>query len=248
MLLALLFFGCSASTPDYAPSRRKDTKKYSKPTQRPYVIGRHRYYPIPSAKGYREKGVASWYGKKFHGRKTANGETYNMYGDTAAHKTLPMGTMLLVTNLENNKNIVVRVNDRGPFVKNRIIDLTYNGAKSLGMINNGTARVEIVALEEKQPTAAPPKKQKKIEAPAVNPFEQGNFYVQVGAFIKLENARNLAKKFAAKGRDVVIQQYPAAGMQLYRVLVFGGTSMAKVKTYEHYLEQNGYPNALILAR
>ena len=247
-LLALLTFGCSPKTPTY--STKKQKKTYSKPTQRPYVIRGIRYYPIPSAEGYSEQGKASWYGKKFHGRKTANGETYDMYAETAAHKTLPMGTLLLVTNLENNKQIVARVNDRGPFVKNRIIDLTYTGAESLGMIKNGTARVKILALSEEQPPPQPQQKnQEQQQVPSVaNKFDQGNFYVQVGAFIELENARKLARKFALKGRNVTIQQYPAAGMQLYRVMVFGGTSLAKVKVYERHLEQHGFPNALVLAR
>lgn len=253
-VLTLLLSSCSVKQPSYqhAPTasntgaQSQTKKKYSKPTQRPYVIGNTRYYPIPSAVGYREQGRASWYGKKFHGRKTANGETYDMYGGTAAHKTLPMGTMLLVTNLENRKKIVVRVNDRGPFVKNRIIDVTYTAAKKLGMIKNGTAMVEIVAISpKKQPPSSAKTSPKK---PVVNTFDQGNFYVQVGAFEHLENARKLAKKFAATGKDVTIQQYPAAGIQLYRVMVYGGSSLKKVKEYELYLEQHGYPNALIIAR
>jgi rare lipoprotein A len=251
IFLALLTFGCSSKTPTYSQQKQekeqKTKKTYSKPTQRPYVIRGIRYYPIPSAEGYSEQGKASWYGKKFHGRKTANGETYDMYAETAAHKTLPMGTMLLVTNLENNKKIVARINDRGPFVNNRIIDLTYTGAESIGMIKNGTARVKIVALSKQQPPQ--PQPNEKGQQPSItNKFDQGNFYVQVGAFIELENARKLAQKFALKGRNVTIQQYPAAGMQLYRVMVFGGTSLAKVKVYERQLEQHGFPDALVLAR
>ena len=251
LFFALFVFGCSSKAPTYSHQQQgeksKQTKTYSKPTQRPYVIRGIRYYPIPSAEGYTEQGKASWYGKKFHGRKTANGETYDMYGETAAHKTLPMGTMLLVTNLDNNKKIIARVNDRGPFVKNRIIDLTYTGAESLGMIKNGTARVEIVALSDHQ-LPSPPQSNKNVLPSVANKFDQGNFYVQVGAFIELKNARELAQKFALKGRNVTIQQYPAAGMQLYRVMVFGGTSLAKVKVYERHLEQNGFPDALVLAR
>ncbi|MCI5151315.1 MAG: septal ring lytic transglycosylase RlpA family protein, partial [Candidatus Electrothrix sp. MAN1_4] len=109
--------------------------------------------PIPSADGYEEIGLASWYGDPFHGRKTANGETYDMYGGTAAHKTLPMGTMLLVKNLVNGKTATVRINDRGPFVDGRIIDLSYTTAKQLGIYHRGTEKVQIVALcaaEEEQ--------------------------------------------------------------------------------------------------
>ena len=117
-------------------------------TQKPYVIDGKRYYPIPSAEGYSEKGIASWYGGKFHGKKTSNGETYNKYSMTAAHKTLPMNTMLLVKNLENGKKTVVRINDRGPFVRGRIVDLSYKAAKTLGIVKNGTARVQAIALGE----------------------------------------------------------------------------------------------------
>ena len=98
--------------------------------------------------GYREQGIASWYGEPFHGRRTSNGEVYNMYGPTAAHKTLPMHTILLVRNLDNGRSTVVRINDRGPFVRERVIDLSYTKAQELGVLARGTARVEIVALEE----------------------------------------------------------------------------------------------------
>ncbi|MCI5210491.1 MAG: septal ring lytic transglycosylase RlpA family protein [Candidatus Electrothrix sp. ATG2] len=115
-------------------------------TQRPYVIKGQTYFPIPTAEGYEETGLASWYGDPFHGRKTANGETYDMHGVTAAHKTLPMDTMLLVKNLANSKTTIVRINDRGPFVDGRIIDLSYTTAKELGIVRNGTEKVQIVAL------------------------------------------------------------------------------------------------------
>ena len=106
-------------------------------TQESYVINHKRYYPIPSAEGYSQKGIASWYGGKFHGRRTSSGEIYNKYTMTAAHKTLPMNTMLLVKNIENGKKTVVRINDRGPFVRGRIVDLSYKAAKELGIVKEG---------------------------------------------------------------------------------------------------------------
>lgn len=237
-----------------------------KGTQRPYVIKGITYYPISSARGYVEQGIASWYGEPFHGRKTSNGETYDMYGDTAAHKTLPMDTMLLVKNLENGRSTVVRINDRGPFVQDRIIDLTYTKAQTLGLVGKGTAPVEIVALAEGAPEEAtmvattptkpakpgepppPPAKKPPHKAPPIPDFDKGNFYVQVGAFERVENARLMAKAFAKRGRDVVIQQYPAAGMNLYRVLIFASHSLAKAKLYEKQLEAEGFRYALLLAR
>jgi rare lipoprotein A len=246
-------------------------------TQRPYVINGITYFPIPSATGYIEQGIASWYGEPFHGRKTANGETYDMYGDTAAHKTLPMNAIMLVKNLENGRATVVRINDRGPFVRERIIDLSYTKAQELGIINKGTAKVEIVAMG-KQPAGAgqvkPPTEPGKAvssplpdmriadsgksaetgktpippKEPLVPDFDKGNFYVQVGAFIKIESARTLAKTFAKRGRDVIIQQYPAAGMNLYRVMIFASNSLVKAKLYEKELAAEGFRYTLLLAR
>ncbi len=113
-----------------------------------YVVFGKRYKVMDSARGFRESGIASWYGTKFHGRKTSSGETYNMYNITAAHKHLPLPTFVQVTNLENGKSLVVKVNDRGPFVGDRIIDLSYGAAAKLGVLEKGTARVDIVAISE----------------------------------------------------------------------------------------------------
>jgi rare lipoprotein A len=113
----------------------------------PYTVFGKRYYPLQSSRGYREVGEASWYGKKFHGRKTSSGEVYDMYGMTAAHKTLPLPTYVQVRRLDTGKIAVVRVNDRGPFLGGRIIDLSYVAARKLDLISSGTAIVEVVALE-----------------------------------------------------------------------------------------------------
>ncbi len=257
LLICFLATLCNCSSKSTYKSGKKVGGK-TPATQRPYVIKNRRYYPIPSAEGYHEKGLASWYGKMFHGRKTANGETYDMYGHTAAHKTLPMNTMLLVKNLSNGKTAVVRINDRGPFVRSRIIDLTYTTAKDLDIIRNGTAKVEIVALaeEEKQSrykkeqekTSKQPAKAKQNKQLVHQDFDKGNFYIQVRAFEDKGLARALAQIFAAKGRDVIIQQYPAAGISLYRVMVYSGTSLKQARKYEAYLEQNGFANALVIAR
>lgn len=113
---------------------------------KPYMVDGIRYEPMQSSLGYSEKGIASWYGEDFHGRASANGECYNMYAFTAAHKTLPLPTIVRVTNLENNRSIVLKVNDRGPFVRGRIIDLSYAAAQSLDMMRFGTAPVLVEAI------------------------------------------------------------------------------------------------------
>ena len=136
--LALLLSGCVGSVYERI-STPSDAKPKSEPLSKrgnmpSYEVFGKRYYTMKSAKGYVERGIASWYGSKFHGRKTSNGETYDMHAMTAAHTRLPLPTYVRVTNLENGRSTVVRVNDRGPFKKNRIIDLSYAAATKLGMI------------------------------------------------------------------------------------------------------------------
>ncbi|MDR0882718.1 MAG: septal ring lytic transglycosylase RlpA family protein [Candidatus Adiutrix sp.] len=136
LALALSFSGCGLFS--------------SNRSGKSYVINGHRYYILASAKGFKEKGLASWYGEPFHGRKTANGEVYDMNKVSAAHKTLPLGTWVEVKNLENKKSLVTRINDRGPFVAGRVIDLSREAAREMDMIRAGVARVTIRALTDKQ--------------------------------------------------------------------------------------------------
>ncbi len=208
------------------------------PTQKPYVINSIRYYPISSSSGYVDTGVASWYGPDFHGRPTSNGERYNMYGATAAHKILPMNTMILVKNLENGREEVVRINDRGPFVRGRIIDLSYSTAKRLGVIKKGTAKVRIIAL-------APTRGGKFISQPN---FTEGEFYVQIGAFKHKKNAMRLQKRFVDAGHTAVIRQFIAKKDTFYRVQVYVGTQLQNARKAEQALLDKGYRGAFIVAR
>ncbi len=213
------------------------------PTQNPYRIKNITYYPIPSSSGYVETGIASWYGSDFHGRPTSNGETYNMYQPTAAHKLLPMNTMLLVANLENGNKTIVRINDRGPFIRGRIIDLSYNAAKKLNLLNNGTAKVRITAL-------APGHKSldgKKIEM-AQYDFDKGEYYVQIGSFRSKGNALHLQRRFTDAGHTTVIQKYFHPDSIFYRVQVYVGTHLHGAKKAEKILLKNGYKGAFIIAR
>ncbi|MBT5387454.1 MAG: septal ring lytic transglycosylase RlpA family protein [Porticoccaceae bacterium] len=163
----------------------------------PYTVFGKTYQVMSSNKNYREQGVASWYGKKFHGRKTSNGEIYNMYGMTAAHKTLPIPSYVSVTNLDNNRSIVVRVNDRGPFHDARLIDLSYVGALKLGFADQGTARVLVEYLDPSQPTATENLSADSSQSASSEDPEQEAFqdrYLQVGAFNDLDSAQILQKK------------------------------------------------------
>lgn len=177
---------------------------------KPYKINGVTYYPMESADGYSEVGIASWYGPGFHGKLTANGETYNQKAMTAAHKTLPLPTLVKVENLENGKSVVVRVNDRGPYSKGRIIDLTEVAARRLGMIDKGTAKVRVSVLSEDPDCYV-------TEGHEVN-IDKGNFAVQIGAFTVEDNAKRLAGKFGS--RAVVSKGY-AKGTEWSRVWITG---------------------------
>jgi len=215
------------------------------PTQRPYRVGGHTYYPIPSAHGYTETGIASWYGPNFHGKKTSNGETYDMHAPTAAHKTLPMNTRLLVENLENGKKTVVRVNDRGPFVKGRIIDLSNAAARALGMTRKGTARVRITALGEARTTIRGGERITRFLP--YRDFRAGEFYVQIGSFTNKANADRLKREMLAMGRKTVTQVYHSAGHRYYRVQIRAGRHLEQAQRLERELERR-FPGAFVIAR
>ena len=212
-------------------------------TQKSYVIDGKRYYPIPSAEGYNKKGIASWYGGKFHGRKTSNGEIYNKYSMTAAHKTLPMNTMLLVKNLENGKKTVVRINDRGPFVRGRIIDLSYKAAKTLGIVKNGTAKVQTIAMGEEAVN-----RWGKSPTLDYKDLSVREFYVQIGAFAQNFNAVKLVKRFTDAGHTTVIKKDIGPKSILYSVQVYVGETIQKAKRAEKALLKHGYVGAFIIAR
>ena len=237
LLAGLLFWGCAPKYPAY-----KIPGKKVPATQQPYRINGKTYYPIYSSEGFREVGVASWYGGDFHGRKTANGETYNMHTKTAAHKTLPMQTMVLVRNLENGKETVVRINDRGPFSKGRIIDLSYAAAADLDMIRNGTARTEVIALGESVGDISPKMKLKHED------FNAGNFYIQIGSFLDKNNALNLASRFTDLGMRISIQPFEKDGRTYHRVQVSAGNSLNFAKQLEQQLVGSGFSESFVVAR
>ncbi len=214
------------------------------PTQKPYRINNRLYSPLPSAIGYEEIGIASWYGKDFHGRTTSNGETYNMYNVTAAHKLLPMQTMLLVQNLDNGKELVVRVNDRGPFVQGRIIDLSYGAAKKLGLVSAGTAKVKVTALGELKRNTRTGKQSFR----RVADLRSGEYFVQIGAFTQKYNGIKLQEKFINAGHHTVMTKALINGHTFYRVQVYVGRTLNGARRSERALLQKGYKGAFVLAR
>ena len=159
-----------------------------------YQVRGKTYQVLDSRRGYQERGVASWYGKKFHGRMTSNQEPYDMYGMTAAHKSLPLPTYVRVRNLKNNRSIVVRVNDRGPFIDNRLIDLSYTAALKLDLVRAGTGLVEVTAISVDEPL---PKRASPTTAAATT--SDVDLFVQVGAFGDQNNARRQLRMLRSNG-------------------------------------------------
>jgi len=236
ILFCLLFFtfsSCSSRSP-------QPTAKPGQP--KPYRVGETWYYPVSDATNFRQKGKASWYGKKFHGRKTSSGEIYDMHAISAAHKTLPLGTYVRVHNLSNNKSIEVRINDRGPFIHGRIIDLSYAAATKLDIVGPGTAPVEIVALGKADTSDSG-------SSPGYVPIDyySGNFTFQVGAFSQKENAVRLKQKLEKKYMNVHIVPYDDGKKVMFRVRVGRASSLEQAEEYENVLIQQGFNGAFIVA-
>jgi len=204
-----------AAVPDAVP-RAEPRSAHGNPPF--YAAAGRRYYVLAAADGYVERGVASWYGPSFHGGNTSSGEPYDMYGMSAAHKTLPLPTYVRVTNLKNGRSVVVRINDRGPFVANRLIDLSYSAAARLDMIREGTTLVEVRALTPGLPDDLT--RSAQLPPPAL--------YLQAGAFADPHNAQRLATRLQAAGLASAFVALPAAGrMPLYRVRLGPVASVAQ---------------------
>ncbi|HID97207.1 MAG TPA: septal ring lytic transglycosylase RlpA family protein [Thermodesulfobacteriaceae bacterium] len=248
LIIAWIVSGCSPGKHAAIrkhPNRPADSAVHLKnlPTQRPYRINGRVYYPLPSSRGFVEQGRASWYGKKFHGNTTSNGETYNMYGISAAHKTLPMNTYVRVTNLDNGREVIVRINDRGPFVKNRIIDLSYGAAQRLSMIKSGTARVRIEALGELDHAYGT-----LLAFKSVPNFSKGSFFIQVGAFLEARNAYALKRMFEKKYRNVTVARESVGPKTFFKVQLFASTDYDEARKLVSKLESMGHKEAFLVAR
>jgi len=207
-----------------------------------YQVAGKRYTVLASAAGYRERGVASWYGRDFHGKNTSNGEPYDMYAMTAAHKTLPLPCYARVTNLSNGRSVVVRVNDRGPFVSNRVIDLSYSAASRLDMIRNGTAFVEVEALVPSGPMSAGAPLGVQAAEAAPPPPPAPLLAVQVGAFGEPANARATVTRLQSAGLAATVAA-PDARSRLTRVRIAGIASVEQFDRIMNQLRTLGFPDA-----
>ena len=213
-----------------------------------YVVAGKRYYVIGNAKGFKQRGIASWYGKKFHGRKTSSGEVYNMYAMTAAHKTLPIPVYVRVRNLTNSRSAVVKVNDRGPFVSGRIIDLSYAAAQKLDIIGAGTARVEITILVPGQSASAPaPTSVIRAIPLAENTAEDRPLFIQVGSFGEEFNAINLLRDLQdANERSASITELATNKGLFFRVRVGPLYDIDEANAIIRRLKGKGFSTARIV--
>ncbi len=240
--------------------RAEPLSKYGNPPS--YQVYGKTYYPLKSSVGYVERGIASWYGTKFHGRSTSSREPYDLYAFTAAHKTLPLPTYVRVTNLDNNKSLVVRVNDRGPFHDDRIIDLSYAAASKLGILPTGTGHVEVRAIDPSINPGVPPPQSPISQSPIVTtpydgppaenaaplaPATQASvehtpgLYLQIGAFGSRANAESMRARIAGSisgGIDVI--QASVNEKPIYRVRLGPLKDPAEVSRMTETLTRMGF--------
>ena len=240
LLAVFLIASCAPSSHVIDTPETKGRKYWEKP----YVVAGQRYDPLLDCQEFTEEGMASWYGRDFHGRKTSNGEIYNMHAMTAAHKTLPLGVFVRVKNLRNGKEAVVRVNDRGPFVKGRIIDLSYSAAKKIGIVGPGTAPVRIEMLGV--PTTEPATQKVAYQAPP--PTKKiDSFAVQVAAFSAPENARYFADRVKPQFGPASIQTIEVDGKTFYRVRVGSYPDLESAEKARLRIQHNGFPHSFVVA-
>ncbi len=277
--LCLLLAGCG-STPKYATSgdgirpdlpppadiaripdpipKVEPLSSYGNPDS--YRVFGRTYQPLKQSLGYSERGIASWYGSKFHGRRTSSGEPYDMYAMTAAHKTLPLPCYARVTNLRNNRSVVVRINDRGPFHDNRLIDLSYTAAWKLGIVGEGTGLVEVVAIDPStpaskptpEPVPAPPLTVAEAETqPMATPPKRAlpELFLQIGAFGSADNADRLKQRIEEQLKVSVLIQETAGGMSpVYRVQVGPIASVELADHLTQRLDQLGIKDPHVVIR
>ncbi|MCC5796701.1 MAG: septal ring lytic transglycosylase RlpA family protein [Methylophaga sp.] len=241
-----------ASIPDAVPRQEPLSRYGNMPS---YEVFGKTYYTKASAEGYVERGLASWYGTKFHGRRTSSGEPYDMYAMTAAHKTLPLPTYAEVTNLENGRKVIVRINDRGPFVGDRIIDLSYTAAVKLGIKEQGTGMVEVRAITPGGTSSSTPRQPSETQTQAqpqpqkvaqTSPMDAG-VYVQVGAFSTMSRAQEVKTSLQQQISDSVrIQPVSRPQGDVYRVRIGPLASVEQSDALSDKLKRMGFAETQVV--
>jgi peptidoglycan lytic transglycosylase len=234
--------GLEDAKPRYETPRKAGNKS-------PYTVWGKSYQVIDSNGGYVQRGVASWYGEKFHGHKTSNGETFNMYAMSAAHKSLRIPSYARVTNLDNGRSVVVRVNDRGPFHGDRLIDLSYAAAKKLGYLGTGTARVEVAAItvrpDGSMTLAGQPFGDNSASEPTVGAAEA--LFVQVGSFSQRDSAQTLLDRVRqVVGSPLRLKEVVTTEGRFHRVQVGPFSDESEALAAQSQLENRGFEQSILL--
>ena len=247
-LLAVLVMAgmCACAAPQYDRGGPVDPAAYAvmSPTQRPYNVFGVWYYPIPSTLGFVEEGRASWYGPGFHGKQTSNGELYDMHALTAAHKTLPLGTLVKVVRTDNGKSVVVRLNDRGPFVSGRIIDLSYSAAHALDMVGSGTAPVHIEVLQRVIKTKHDG--QSVWTSEPIPDFRSGTFTIPVGVYAARTDAEAVRARLRRDGTEVRILKVDTLEGVRYRVCAGTYHDLIEAHISAAHLRETGYAQVCVI--
>ncbi len=219
--------------------------RYGNPAS--YVVFGKRYFVSKSAHCYHAKGIASWYGTKFHERRTSSSEPYDMFKMTAANKVLPLPTYVRVHNLKNGRTIIVKVNDRGPFHENRIIDLSFAAGKKLDMTKKGTALVEVTAIDPRHPNQTYGSTKPAPKAPMADGHPQ--IYLQLGAFSDRVNAEDLAKQLASHVKvPIFVNNIHKNGRDIYKVQLGPIPSVDESDTVTKQLKREGFGDAFAIVR
>ena len=228
-----------AKIPDAVPKK----EALSETGNNPYKALGKKYYPLKSANGYRERGVASWYGKKFHGKRTSSGEPYDMFAMTAAHRVLPLPSYVKVRNLRNGRTVTVKVNDRGPFLHNRVIDLSYAAAYKLGIVATGTGLVEVTVIDPSAPAPQITAHPVPVSSRTVSGVK---LFVQFGAFSVKSNAEGLQRSLYSHGFDPTMEHGLHDGRDIYRVRVGPYYQVSEVDQVSANARKYGYETKLVI--
>lgn len=233
----------STSTGSYATTSTKDSS-YVHPTMKPYSVFGKRYYPTKVRVGEIFYGISSWYGPDFDGKATSSGEIYDMHALTAAHKTLPMNTMVKVTNRDNGKSVVVRINDRGPFVGTRIIDLSNKAAHQIDMVKKGTANVKLEVVGFANQKAADRGSKTTVKSKPKEVLSYEHYAIQIGSFSKIEGALKVQEKYDGyKGYHTIIKDTEYNNKRVFRVWLSGFKSEAEARDFK---ADSPFQNAFIV--
>lgn len=233
---------CTSYQRQYPPLSEQPQTSRQQPTQKPYTINGKRYEPLSSHQGFEQEGIASSYGQDFHGRTTSNGERFDMNAMTAAHKTLPMGVYVRVQHKRNGKELVVRINDRGPFVGDRIIDLSEAAAARLGMLQEGLAPVKVTALGYKAEGQGDSSGYRQP-----TDYDSGTFALQVAAFTVRANAYRYADELRKRFGSADVQEAQVQGKTFYRVRLGRYSSLRSAQTGQEQYGRSGFAGCFVVA-